>query len=253
MKTLNELFVSSCKPKCESYKKITEDITLIDNFFENFSSARDFFVNRDRWKCIPYQVHSKPGDESIFPNWVGKSLMEKYITDTKIDINQNSYTIDCNFFYEYSDFIWSLSNSHVFPHYDEVMKNGMADLEYICLINLNLIPVSTNFYTFKDKKYCNIGNERLFNEYSNNIERELLKYYSDKKNITRKETKIFLDSKKDLEHKLLEKIEYMPNQAIIYPSCIFHSADITPEFSEDNPRVMLRISFKVKTKILSYF
>jgi len=251
MKTLNELFDSSCKPKYESYKKLTEDIILIDNFFENFSSARDFFINRDKWKCIPYQDHSKPGDESVFPNWIGKSLIEKYIFDNKIIDDMNSYDITCNFFYKNSDFLWTLTNSNFFPHYDSIKKNGI--LKYICLINLNLIPVITKFYTFQDKNYCDVENESVYQKYAIDVQKELSEYY-DKKNITSDEVKTFLDSKKELNYKLWKEIKYEPNQAIIYPANLFHSADVPSEFSEDNPRVILRISFDAKTKkILNYF
>jgi hypothetical protein len=79
MEILNELYTKYCKPKCKSYTKISNNITLIDNFFENFEFARDFFASRDKWNCIPYQQHAKPGYESVFPCWIGKSLLEKFI------------------------------------------------------------------------------------------------------------------------------------------------------------------------------
>ena len=83
MDLLNDIYRKSCEPKCESYTKIDDNIILIDNFFENFKSAKNFFAGRDKWKCIPYQELAKPGYESFFPNWVGRSLMEKFCTDNK--------------------------------------------------------------------------------------------------------------------------------------------------------------------------
>ena len=100
MKSLNELYKKSCKPKCGSYKQISSNITLIDNFFEDFDKARDFFINREKWECIPYQGDETSGYVSLFPSWIGKSLMEKYILDNKISDDMNSYNIMCNFLYD---------------------------------------------------------------------------------------------------------------------------------------------------------
>jgi hypothetical protein len=66
-----------------------------------------------------------------------------------------------------------------------------------------------------------------------------------KNNITRNEVKLFLDNQK-LDTKLIKTIEYNPNQAIIYSANLFHSPSITQEFTEDNPRVLLRIAFDRK-------
>ena len=81
MKFLNELYNKSCKPECKSYEQISKHIILIDNFFQNFDKARDFFINREKWRCTRYQGYDKPGYESLFPKWIGKSLMEKFILD----------------------------------------------------------------------------------------------------------------------------------------------------------------------------
>jgi hypothetical protein len=241
MKLLNELYNKSCIPKCENYIKISNDITLIDNFFENFELAKNFFTSRDKWKCIQYQGHSKPGYESLFPSWIGKSLMEKFILDNKIVDDMNSYKIVCNFFYNELSCIWNISNSCYYPHIDSVQYDDM--LMYICLINLNNIPVFTKFYTYKDKEYSNNKNE--FDEYTEKIKNELTQFYI-KENITGNELKVFLDRKKKLDIKLIREIKYNPNQAIIYPANLFHSPNIDQEFTEDNPRVLLRIIFDRK-------
>jgi hypothetical protein len=243
MEILNKLYNKSCKPKCKSYIKISDNITLIDNFFENFESAKNFFIGRDKWKCIPYQEHSKPGYESLFPRWIGKSLMEKFILDNKIIDDKNSYKIICNFFYNELNPIWSLSNSNYFPHIDSVQNEDV--LEYICLINLNDISVSTKFYTYKNQEYCSSEIKAEWDEYNKDIKKELLDHYN-KKIITRDEFKIFLDKKQELNTKLIKEVEYNPNQAIIYPANLFHSPSVTQEFTEDNPRVLLRISFDRK-------
>lgn len=251
MELLNELYNKSCKPNYESYKKISNHITLIDNFFEDFEAARDFFINRDKWECIVYQEHSKPGYESFFPNWIGKSLMEKYVLDNKISDDMNSYNIQCNFFYDNSNRVWSLSNSNYFPHTDGVEIDNV--IGQICLINLNKVPVATDFYTYKNKEYCDnkIMDEWL--EYNKKLSAKLKKYYN-KNNITREEVKLFLDTQ-NLDTKLIKKLEYKPNQAIIYSANLFHSANVTQKFTKDNPRCLLRILFAkkiTKPKIINY-
>ena len=242
MKSLNKLYNKSCKPKCESYKKISSNITLIDNFFEDFDSARDFFINREKWQCISYQNHDKPGYESLFPSWIGKSLMEKYVLDNKISDDMKSYDIECNFFYSQLNYTWSLSNSNYFPHIDGIERNSI--LAQICLINLSKVPVSTKFYTYKNKECCASEMRDEWCEYNVKLTTKLKEYYN-KNNITIDEVKLFLDTQ-NLDTKLIETIEYKPNQAIKYSANLFHSANITQEFTEDNPRCLLRIVFDEK-------
>jgi len=239
MESLNEFYNKSCKPNFESYTKITDNIILIDNFFENFEFTKKFFESRDKWKCILYQGHSKTGYESVFPDWVGKSLLEKYIVDNKIIDDLNSYRITCNFSFEHeTEPMWMLSNSY--PHVDQLQIENTQ--QYICLINLNDTPVSTNFYTYNDKEYCSSETSAEFEEYIDNIKTEF-ENYCGKRNITKTEVKTFLDNKKDLYVKLNKKVEYKPNQAIVYPSNLFHSPNVTQEFTKDNPRILLRIRF----------
>lgn len=237
--TLNDLYMKSCKPKCKSYQKILDNVTLIDNFFEDFDAARNFFINREKWKCISYQDHSKPGYETIFPNWVGKSLMENYVADNKINYENNEYLTECNFFY-YSNNIWSLSNSNYFPHIDGTPNSSV--IKYICLININLVPVSTKFYTFEGNDYCDSNIKPKWDNYYKKITKELQQYYN-KEIITKDEVKLFLDNKQKLDVKCIKYAKYEPNQAIVYPANLFHSANVTEEFTEENPRSLIRVSF----------
>jgi hypothetical protein len=251
MNSLNDLYKKSCKPKYESYKQISNRITLIDNFFEDFDAARDFFINREKWECIPYQGHSKPGYESLFPSWIGKSLMDKYILDNKISDVMKSYNIECNFLYD-EKFVWNVSNSNYFPHYDGIENTDI--LGQICLINLNKVPVSTKFYTYKNKEYCTSEMDDEWQNYNKKLTIKLKEYYNNKDNITRDETKLFLDTQK-LDTKLIKTLEYKPNQAIIYSENLFHSPNVTQEFTEENPRCLLRIQFyikSIKTKNINY-
>ena len=245
MKFLNESYNTSCVPNYRRYKKITNDITLIDNFFADFSSARNFFETRDKWQCISYQKNSKPGCESVFPFCVGMSLMERYILDNEIIDDTNSYETVCNFFYNESSPIRTLSSTTYFPHIDRVENDDV--LEHICLINLNKIPVSTKFYTYKNRQFCSRKNEPEWIALNKRINVELQNFYN-KPNITKEEAKIFLD-KQNLDIKLINTVEYKPNQAIVYPANLFHSPKITQEFTEDNPRILLRITFDRKVKV----
>ena len=83
-----------------------------------------------------------------------------------------------------------------------------------------------------------------WNEYTKKLNIELRKYYN-KNNITRDEVKLFLDNQ-FLDNKLIKTLEYKPNQAIIYSANLFHSANVTQEFTEDNHRCLLRIMFDKK-------
>jgi len=247
IKLLNDLYESCCEPECGSYLKFSDDIFLIKNFFKNFDLARNFFLSRDKWQCIPYQGYSKSGYESIFPFWVGKSLLEKFILDNKIIDDSDSYGIVCNFFYNELGPVWSLSHSNYYPHIDFTEENGA--LEYICLVNLNLSTVSTNFFSYKDKHYCGGQNERNeWDAFTEKRRQELFEHYN-KTDVTRNEVKEFLNSKNHKDLKLIKNLEYGPNQAIVYPGNLFHSPNITEEFTEDNPRALLRIVFTRKVSI----
>ena len=44
---------------------------------------------------------------------------------------------------------YNVTNSGYYPHIDDLQYENT--LQHICLINLNDIPISTNFYTFKNQ------------------------------------------------------------------------------------------------------
>jgi hypothetical protein len=168
--------------------------------------------------------------------------MEKYVLDNKIIDDTNSYETLCNFFDNESYSIRTVSNTTYFPHIDRVENDGI--LEHICLINLNKTPVSTKFYTYKNKEFCSRENESEWIAYDKKINADIIKFYN-KKIITKEEAKLFLD-KQNLDIELIDTIEYKPNQAIIYPANLFHSPNITSEFTKNNPRILLRITFDIK-------
>lgn len=249
MNNLNDQYVNSCKPNYENYKKISKDIFLIENFFENFDKARNFFINRDVWKCGWYQNHSKCGYESLFPKWVGKSLLEKFIIDNNIQHEPNSYDVVCNF--QHSEFfLTTVSNSGYFPHIDNIEIDNKLD--YICLINLNKESVSTNFYSYRGDLSANSKNIDDFNNYNLQVTKNLRDFYK-KNNITDNECKEFLNCQKQLDTKLVKVIEYNSNEAIIYPSNLFHSPNISEKFNKKNLRSILRICFCRKMPLKTHF
>lgn len=251
MRSLNELYNKFCKPKYKSYKQVSNNITLIDNFFDNFESARDFFLNREKWSCTNYRGYSKPGYETIFPDWVGKSLLEKYIHDHNISMEITYTTCD----FRYNEKPYNLTSSDLYPHIDSVSDND----SFICLINLNKIPVSTKFYSFEDKIFCNMENKEQWAANSKNLNKQFLQFCNgDKNSISHKKIKEFLNCNRDkLKVNLLEEVIYSPNQSIVYPSNMFHHAHVPEDFTKNNPRSLLRIIFWIlpsddsRNKILS--
>lgn len=249
MNYLNDLYKKSCKPSYKIYeRKINQNITLIYNFFENFNEAKDFLTSREKWKCIPDQSNSKPGMESLFPNWVGKYLIEKFIIDNQIHCDPMSFDIVCNLFYQTPTFC-SLTNTGLFPHYD-MGESFDGFQKQICLINLNDVPISTRFYSFDDAIELKKNDENKWNRYFAYITSEYFKYCENKKIpkiITRKQLKHFFEeNEQKVRFKLIDEIWYEPNQCIIYPANILHSANVTNEFSINNPRTSIRITFDKK-------
>lgn len=244
MNLLNDLYHNSCKPKYNDYKKLSDNILLIDNFFENFEEARNFFINRDTYKCNSYQSNVKPGYESLFPSWIGKSLLEKFVYDNKICIDyfsQDLYDTKCNFlFRDNASAIWSAVHSYTIPHVD-----GIKPESKICLINLNKISIFTDFYSFEDNSSCDYKSYEKWNNYMISVNKKLLKNNT---HITFKDLEEFLDNSIDTSKiKLTHTIEYSPNQAIIYPANLFHCSNMSINFTSEFPRISLRISFNEQT------
>ena len=97
-----------------------------------------------------------------------------------MDYQKESIEILCNFMCNQPNYSWSIanliSNSTHFPHYDCVENDNI--LGQICLINLNKVSVSTKFYTYKNKEYCNSETEDEWNNYNENLDTKLIKYYN---------------------------------------------------------------------------
>ena len=109
------------------------------------------------------------------------------------------------------------------------------------------------FYTYKNKEYFTSETEDEWQNYNKKLTTKLKEYYN-KDNITRDEVKLFLDTQK-LDFKLFKTLRYNPNQAIIYSTNILHCPNVTQEFTEKNPRILLKISFDkkiIKPKNINY-
>ena len=78
MDLLNDIYRKSCEPKCESYTKIDDNIILIDNFFENFKSAKKFLQAEINGNAFHIKNSLNQGTKVFSPNWVGRSLMENF-------------------------------------------------------------------------------------------------------------------------------------------------------------------------------
>ena len=239
MKVLDKVFKNSCtlgKNKCSNPLK---DVVLIDNFFEDFNEAQKFFLSRDRWRCIPnYQGDDRFGYESLFPNWMGKYLMQKYVAKNKILDDVDSYTVTCNYFYN-NNYGTALGND--FPHIDAAYEENVKN--YVCLVNLNEKIVSTKFYTYKNQEHCTEDMSDEWSAFSRFIRQEFINHYgadSDPKNVVDK----FLGDESDL--RLIKMVEYKPNQAILFPMSVYHAPNMTQEWFKEIPRALLRITFYKK-------
>jgi hypothetical protein len=246
-KTLNHIYNRDCKPGYKKYQKISKDILLIEDFFENFDGARNFFRSMDTWDSNAYQGNSLMGYQSYMPSWIGKSLLENYFIDHKKELYESDYETITNFFYNIDkNNVLDICNSGYFPHVDKVFEeNDMRS--YICLVNLNNFSVCTNFYTYKDNENCYGNNLEEWKCYMKKVQSEVIYFYG-KNNINGEEVKIFLENKKDLKIKKIREVEYKPNQAILYKSSLYHSPKIGRHYSYDDPRVLLRIQCYGKEK-----
>lgn len=248
---LNRLFYESCRVYSQpTYYNPGKNITLIDNFFEDFTKSKIFLTSRNKWKAHACQANSKPGFESILPKWCGVFLLEKYIIDNKINDDINSYDITCNFLYKENinydknnvqNKVKNLMSYNVdlIPHIDGIISDDGC-LEQICLVNLNDVEITTKFYEFMGKE-CISAEDNIqwqrFLSYLTNIS-------SKHKNI-----RSFLERNyKNFPYKLKKVVTFKPNQAIIYPSNVLHTAHIEDHFSFENMRSTLRVTFDQKVQ-----
>ena len=148
------------------------------------------------------------------------------------------YTVVCNYFYN-DNFFTSLSND--FPHVDAIYDTNV--INYVCLVNLNEVSVSTKFYIYKNQEHCTHEINHDWSLYSKSIQNNLINLYGED-NIPKNVLDKFLEEeKKYLDLNLVKIVNYNPNQAILFPMSVYHAPNLTEEFSEKSPRVLLRITF----------
>lgn len=228
MKILNDLFEESCVANyTKIYKK--QDVYLIPNFFKNYQKSFDFFRNLGAWKSNnSYNL----GFSILLPDYIVRILLNKFFKSKNLLFDENSFSCECNFWYHgmshKENSLQDLIGNGVIPHIDYVPnKNELNIKDYVCLINLNQTSITTNFWSFCDKKF--IENEK-----------DYLDYFDFIKSNTFDETLILKKFKKEYS------IQYEPNTCIVYPSNLFHSPLIDKTYNFDNPRVVLRLSYKSK-------
>lgn len=241
---LNESFFINCEPNYNKYEKIFNEVFLIDNFFKNFDAAQSFFNGLDKWDCSSYSMYPKPAYEIKLPSWIGLLLLKKYIIENNINDNLMSYMTDCNsYFYDEDTSFWSVTNYHSFPHVDSYgPKDGC--IHNVCLINLNDQPVKTRFYRFDGEFECSNVNSKKWDLYYKTLDEKLLKRFYNQKITYDKIENFLLENQNNLKIKLLNEVEYQPNQAIVYPANYFHSVGLTKDFNRKNSRLSLRILFE---------
>jgi hypothetical protein len=241
VETLNLKFENLCKTNYCQYKRINENKIIIPSFFEDFKRAKKFFLKRDVWETNLLDGNLKPGFESIFPNWLSKSLLNKFFLENQISLNEDpkEFTTFCNYLYDgikkYDQLLSSYSVSDcVLPHVDG-LKNDENYLSYICLVNLSNFPVTTLFWEYKSKPFCE--NITEMNDFNNFLYEKSLEY------LELKDQKI--DFHKNIkELKIVDEITYNPNEAFIYPANFYHSPKVEKINTRQNPRILLRLTYK---------
>jgi hypothetical protein len=239
MKTLNKDFYTSCSINYNDYIFESDEIIKIPNFFKSIENAREFLKNLNIWETSIYDNHSKPGSEGIMPPWTTRFLLERFFLKFDINCDYNSFFSCVNHFYKNVKVKKNITSSTLFPHVDGylLIENGEKLLNYIVLINLNDEPITTNFWEFNNKNFVENKEECL--EYDKFVSK-----YS-KIDWNNKELEI------PQELKIVKEITYNPNEAIVYPSNIFHSVKLEKSHEKDNARVSLRLSYIAKVKKLS--
>lgn len=255
MKSLNDYYNSSCKPAHNNYYKLINNTFLIDNFFEDFKSAKKFLFDLQKWKSTSFQIHSKSGWESLLPSWVGRYLLQKFVHCNKISDDLFSYSAIVDYrFNNSNEDVWNLSHSTYFPHYDSISDDYV---QFICLVNLNEVPVCTNFYTYKNNNFCNEELRESWIKYDFEMNEKLKELYKNQKISTDKVKNFLYLNPEDMKHKFSYSLTYNPNQAIVYQSNMLHSPNVPKNFNIQKPRALLRISFLCKRTnddfVISYY
>lgn len=235
---------ASCAPNAaRDYENLATTYHNVHNFFANFSSAQKFLRSLDRWECCRYDSHLKPGLESFLPNWLTRYLLASYFAKYDLDISPDPQhtTALCNWLFNGAVKHESILSSYALegatlPHIDYLPSPSYS--AYICLVNINDYPVSTDFWRFNSSRLC--GTPEESKKLQDCIVMQSRRYLS----LTTEERAYFSSSVPNLF--VEERVTYSPNSAIIYPAHAYHSPVVNPKHTSDCPRGLLRLTFRVK-------
>lgn len=245
MNSLNTAFYTSCAPSVQrSFIRESEHCVRITNFFSDAQQAGNFCRKLPLWECGPLDTNSKPGAESLLPNWLPRYLLLDYFVKEGLQLSGASQhlTAVCNWLYHGAIKCKEMLSSYavegeILPHVDFVPT--AEHTAYICLVNLNNHEVSTNFWRFNGRELCHTSTD--FEEFQNCIARRSSEYLS----LPGEQRREFCASLPELRQSL--RVTYQPNEAIIYPAHAYHSPAVEPRHTASNPRLLLRMSYRVQT------
>lgn len=231
MKTLNDDFKTFCEPNIS--KIISEDnyIFRIKSFFKYPQKAREFFLSLPKWDCDDLDKNTKPGMETFLPTWANDYLTEKTLFYNKIyPIYKDNVIVNMHYFKMPKKMnSWRSSNGTFdLPHHDHKKGNNIPDM-YVLLVNLNDVPIETNFWEFNGNQ---VIKDDDYNDYVTKFQ---------EKNLNEDLNKLKIPK----EIKLHRRIKYDFNESIIYNAARLHNANVTDNFTKENPRITLRYMFYV--------
>lgn len=231
METLDKLFRHCAQVNKDATVEEQHDhVLVVRNILKYPEKMFEFQKLLSKWES---RGNAKPGIGSLhLPYWTANYIGENWVSDLE-DLFIEPDASSCEFYYFYYNNICidsetdSLrSNNCVLPHTDPG-DDGIVHM--IGLINLNQRPVRTGFWKFNGE-FIEHNDEisNAYNEYALGI------------------TPLNYDEK--VNNGILDKafeVEYGFNDAIFYDARIFHNPIIDTYYTRENPRVMLRLSFKL--------
>ena len=205
-------------------EKINDDITLVDNIFENYDDLLELVNNLTFWGG-GFFLDSRPTFTHVLPPGFGCELINK-VFNHKFDL----YSVDCAVNKNNSRFVKKSnpSSNCQIPHFDvseTLLQELNADKNIDCsifLLNFNQFDAKTNFWSYKNKMY--VEDVSVIDDFTREITREKL-------------SKEFIN---DISKEYF--IKYGPNQGILYSSRMFHSPNLDC-LSDNQDRICARVQY----------
>lgn len=204
-------------------EKINDDITLVDNIFENYDDLLELVNNLTFWEGW-FFLDSRPVLSHILPPGFGCELITK-VFDHKFDI----FSVDCSVNKNSSRTkkLSPSSNAQI-PHFDvneDLLQELNADKSIDCsifLMNFNQFDVKTNFWSYKNKMY--VEDVSVVDDFR-------------RENGGKEPSERFMN---DLSEEY--SIKYGPNQGILYSARMFHSPNLEC-ISNNEDRICTRVQY----------